>query len=109
MNTEISLVMTERGKVYGEPHLSHENIGLAWTGLIQQHYGLRLDHPLPSWLVEMMLASFKIHRAARVFHADNFLDCRAYLAFAEHGQQKPNEAYQVPPQGAAQHDSRTPV
>ena len=104
MNQDISSVMTERGKVYGEPHLSHENIGLAWTGLIQQHYGIRLDHPLPSWLVEMMLASFKIHRASRVFHADNFLDCRAYLAFAEHGQQKPNETYPVPQQNEAHHD-----
>jgi hypothetical protein len=104
MNQDISSVMIERGKVYGEPHLSHENIGLAWTGLIQQHYGMRLDHPLPSWLVEMMMASFKIHRSSRVFHSDNFLDCRAYLAFAEHGQQKPNEAYQVPASPESQHN-----
>jgi hypothetical protein len=104
MTPEISSVMTERGKVYGEPHLSHENIGLAWTGLIQQHYEVRLDHPLPSWLVEMMLASFKIHRSARVFHSDNFLDCRAYLAFAEHGQQKPNESYQIPKPIESIHD-----
>jgi hypothetical protein len=104
MNPEISSVMIERGKVYGEPHLSHENIGLAWTGLIQQHYGMRLDHPLPSWLVEMMMASFKIHRASRVFHADNFLDCRAYLAFAEHGQQKPHESYQIPEPIESIHD-----
>ena len=104
MSDIVSATIQERGKVYGEPHLSHENIGLSWTGLIQQHYGIRLDHPLPSWLVEMMLASFKIHRASRVFHADNFLDCRAYLAFAEHGQQKPNEAYLVPQQNQAHHN-----
>lgn len=98
MSADLKAVMTERGKVYGEPHLSHENIGLTWTGLIQQHYGIRLEHPMPSWLVEMMMAAFKIHRSARVYHADNFLDCRAYLAFAEHSQSKPNEPYTVPQQ-----------
>lgn len=92
----VASTIAERGRVYGEPHLSHENIGLAWTGLIQQHYGIRLDHPLPHWLVEQMLAAFKIHRAARVFHADNYVDARAYLSFAEHGQQHPSATYQSP-------------
>lgn len=86
MNDTVSDTIQERGKIYGEPHLSHENIGLAWTGLIQQHYGLRLPHPIPSWLVEQMMCSFKIHRAARVYHADNYVDLAAYAKFAEHGQ-----------------------
>lgn len=89
----VKSTIDERSRIYGEPHLSHENIGLAWTGLIQQHYQIRLDHPLPSWLVEQMMASFKIHRAARVFHADNYIDASAYLRFAEHGQQHPNEPF----------------
>lgn len=84
----VQRTIAERGKVYGDPCLSHENIGLSWTGLIQQHYGLRLDHPLPAWLVELMLVQFKVQRAARVFHADNFVDARAYLQFAETDQQK---------------------
>jgi len=86
-------VIAARGVVYGEPHRSHENIGLAWTGLIQQHYGIALAHPIPPWLAELMLASFKIHRSARVFHADNFVDCRAYLSFAQHGQENPGVPY----------------
>lgn len=85
----VDSTIRERGVVYGEPHLSHENIGLAWTGMLQQHYGIRLDHPLPAFLVELMMASFKIQRSCRVFHADNYTDNRAYLKFAEHAQANP--------------------
>lgn len=79
-------VIAERGKVYGDPELSHQNIGLSWTGLLQQHYQLRLPYPLPAWLVELMMVSFKIHRASRVFHEDNFVDARCYGKFAEEHQ-----------------------
>jgi hypothetical protein len=82
----VASTIKERGQIYGDPKLSHENIGLAWTGLIQQHYGIRLDHPLPSWLVELMMVDFKTQRSARVFHADNFLDAVCYLKFAEEHQ-----------------------
>ena len=92
-DTAVNEVIGERGKIYGEPHLSHANIGLSWTGLIQQHYGIRLDHPLPDYLVELMMVAFKVHRSARVFHADNFVDAKAYLAFAEHGQGNPGEPF----------------
>lgn len=92
-NDIVSDTITERSKIYGEPHLSHENIGLAWSGLIQQHYGIRLDHPIPSWLVELMMCSFKIHRSARVFHDDNYVDLAAYAKFARHGQEKPGQPF----------------
>lgn len=82
----VNQTILERGKVYGDPKLSHENIGLAWAGLIQQHYGIRLDHPLPAFLVSLMMVDFKASRSARVFHADNFVDLRAYCKFAEDDQ-----------------------
>jgi hypothetical protein len=84
----IDATTVERQKIYGESALSHENIGLAWQGLIQQHYGIRLSHCPPDWLVELMMAAFKIHRAARVYHHDNYIDCKAYLQFAERDQKK---------------------
>lgn len=86
--SEIRATIEERGKVYGDPELSHENIGLSWTALIQQHYGIRLEHPIPSWLVAQMMVTFKMQRSARVFKADNYLDGRVYLAFADGFQQK---------------------
>lgn len=79
----VDATVAERGKVYGSPSASHANIGLSWTGLIQQHYGLTLDHPLPDWLVELMMVTFKCQRSARVYQADNFVDAHAYLNFAE--------------------------
>lgn len=88
MTQQISDIIAERGKVYGDPRLSHENIGLSWTALIQQHYGMTLSHPLPDWLVELMMVGFKLNRSARVFHADNYLDARAYLQFAETDQKQ---------------------
>jgi hypothetical protein len=84
----VSDTIAERGKVYGDPHLSHKNIGLSWTGLIQQHYGIELDHPLPASLVAQMMVCFKMQRATRVFHADNYVDAHAYARFAEESQQK---------------------
>lgn len=83
----------ERGKIYGEPHLSHENIGLAWTGALQQYYGIRLPHPIPSHLVELMMVQFKVNRAVRVFHADNYVDLAAYAKFAEHAQSNPGQPF----------------
>lgn len=89
-------IIEKRGKVYGDPELSHENIGLNWTGMIQQHYQLRLTHPLPAWLVELMMAGFKIHRSARVFHEDNYTDLEAYgLKFAREHQRAAFEKAEV--------------
>jgi len=81
-------VVHERGKVYGDPYQSHKNIGLSWTALIQQHYGLDLDHPIPPALAAQMLVVFKVQRSARVFKADNYIDAVAYAGFAEDFQQR---------------------
>lgn len=91
----VNETIKERGKVYGEPHLSHENIGLEWTGLLQQYYGIRLPNAIPAHVVELMMAAFKIHRAVRVYHADNYIDLKAYAGFAEHGQSNPGKPFEV--------------
>jgi len=83
----VDATIEERGKIYGPPKHSHDNIGLGWTGLIQQHYGISLPYPLPAFLVELMMAQFKIQRSARVYHADNYVDVAAYLKFAEQDQE----------------------
>lgn len=87
-NENVDRIIKERGEVYGDPKLSHENIGLSWTGLIQQHYGIRLAHPLPASLVAQMMVNFKMQRAARVHKTDNYVDCSAYLLFAEQFQRE---------------------
>jgi hypothetical protein len=81
-------VVNERGKVYGDPYQSHKNIGLSWTALIQQHYGIDLDHPIPPALVAQLMVVFKMNRSAVVFKADNYIDAAAYAGFAEDFQQR---------------------
>jgi hypothetical protein len=76
-------VIAERGVIYGDPELSHTNIGLCWTALIQQHFGIILDHPITPALVAQMMVGMKMQRAVRAFHPDNYLDAKAYLRFAE--------------------------
>lgn len=83
----VTATIAERGKIYGDPRESHTNIGLAWTALINQHYGCRLDHPLPPSLVAQMMVAFKMQRAARVYHADNYVDAHAYTQFTDEFQQ----------------------
>lgn len=88
----VSRTIKERSSIYGPPVESFNNIGLAFTAILQQHYGLTFDHPIPGWLASLMLAQFKNQRAARVFHADNYVDGHAYLRFAEEGQRALAEA-----------------
>lgn len=84
----LQALIDERGLVYGDPYLSHVNIGLAWTGLIQQHYGITLSHSLPASLVAQMMVAFKNQRSARIYKQDNDDDLRVYQGFAVEFQQR---------------------
>lgn len=79
----LQAIEEERGRVYGDPQTSHQNIGLAWTGLLQQHYGIKLDHAIPDWMVALMMVQFKVQRSALAFKQDNFDDAKVYLDFSE--------------------------
>lgn len=88
--TDLKALEAERGRVYGDPKLSHINIGLSWTALLQQHYGIQLSHPIPPELVALMMVTFKAQRSSRVFHQDNYDDMAVYADFAKRFQ-KPNQ------------------
>lgn len=90
MTPELKAIEVERGKVYGDPKTGHTNIGLVWTGLLQQHYGITLSHPIPPEVVALMMVQFKAQRSARAFKKDNFDDLHVYADFAERFQ-KPGE------------------
>lgn len=88
MNPEDAKALeAERGQVYGDPLPSHRNIGLSWTGLLQQHYGITLDHPIPPEMVALMMVTFKAQRSCRVFKADNYDDLAVYADFARRFQE----------------------
>lgn len=89
---KLQAILDERGRVYGPKFESHVNIGLSWTGLIQQHYGLSLPAPIPASLVMQMLVILKMQRAARVFHDDNYDDAVNYAEMARDAQRQEGEA-----------------
>lgn len=91
--SKVGETIQQRSAIYGEPHLSHENIGLCWTAALQQHYGIQLPHVIPSHIVELMMCQFKLQRSMRVFHEDNYIDLRAYAKFAEHNQSNPGDPF----------------
>lgn len=77
----------ERGKVYGKPRASHRNIGLSWTAIIQQYYGIELPHPIPDHVTAKMMVAFKNQRGLRVWHPDSGDDLRVYADFGDRFQQ----------------------
>ena len=93
-NNTVSETIQQRGQIYGEPHHSHRNIGLSWTGILQQHYGITLPTAIPPHIVELMMVAFKVQRSTRVYHPDNYVDLAAYARFAEHAQAKPGEPFE---------------
>lgn len=79
----VAMTVAERGKIYGDPYTSHRNIGMAWTAIIQQVYGITLPHPIPASRVAMMMVAFKVQRSALHYKDDNYIDLKAYAGFAE--------------------------
>lgn len=82
MTSVLKTLEEQRGRVYGDPLNSHTNIGLSWTALLQQHYGITLDHPIPPEVVALMMVTFKAQRSCRVYQADNYDDLAVYADFA---------------------------
>lgn len=74
-----------RSARYGRDHVAgHRNLGLEWTGILQNHYGIQFEHPIPPHIVELMMVMSKCNRAAVDPNGrDNYVDGRAYLAMAE--------------------------
>lgn len=78
----VEQTIEERGKVYGDPKLSHECIGLAWTAILRRHWDMRVA-VIPPEIVALMLMAMKTQRSTRVYYADNYIDMDAYRRFAE--------------------------
>jgi Domain of unknown function (DUF6378) len=89
----------DRGKIYGDPFLSHQAIGLAWEGVFRNRYhgftfeanpvaigdrDFGIGKVFPASLVAEMLAAFKIVRLARpVYHKDSGDDAKVYVDFSQ--------------------------
>ena len=85
---DIKDIRKEKDAQYGDPAESLRNIGLVWTGIINQWAGLKLLKPIPGWLVALMYASAKVIRISAKYiplttREDNELDAKVYLDIAE--------------------------
>jgi hypothetical protein len=74
-------VYLERQQVYGSCTHSHQCIGQAWAAYLSNFYGRELP-PLPAYAVAHLLTLFKVLRATRVYHSDNYIDGHNYFEFA---------------------------
>jgi len=73
-------ILKDRAAAYGDASITHANLGLYWTGILQQHFGIELDHPVPADVVLLMLAANKINRAVLPTSGklDDYVDLRNY-------------------------------
>lgn len=79
---EQKVIFLQRQKTYGPFDQCHANLGMAWTALIQNHYHIQLDKPIPAFLAALMLSAMKHVRATNAFHQDNYDDMLNYDQFA---------------------------
>lgn len=75
-------IFDERYEVYGDPVVSHANIGRAWAATLSQYYGVQLSD-IPPDVVALLLVQFKALRSTKAFHQDNYDDLRTYATIAE--------------------------
>ena len=85
MDNSEDRTMQERTAQYGPATFGHANLGLYWTGILQNHFGIELDHPIPAHVVLLMMAASKINRAATPTpgQEDDYIDGKNYLQLAE--------------------------
>lgn len=84
LSPEEQAIFEERNKQYGDATQSHANIGLAWTGILQNHFDITLPHAIPADVVLLMMATLKALRAARSYMIvpDNYTDAKTYFEMA---------------------------
>jgi hypothetical protein len=84
----------QRSSVYATDWLTaHTNLGLLWTSLLQTHYNLELEHPIPADLTCLMMAALKLGRASySSLLPDNYLDAVVYTWFAHQAKEQERES-----------------
>jgi len=84
-------IIEERSSYYGDPTFAHANLGLLWTGIIQNHYGIELPRPVSAELVHLLMVASKLNRIAVAHREDDYDDARCYLRLANLAKGKEDE------------------
>ena len=85
-NERKQTIREDRQHIYGDPAFSNHNLGLMWTGILQDHFQVHFPNGIPSYVVATMLACLKIGRSVRPFNKpdnDDYVDMENYMDFAE--------------------------
>lgn len=92
LNEQEQKVFVSRQKRYGTFVQAHKNLGLLWTGLIQNYFGIELSEPIPSHLVLLMMVASKLNRAAAekglLVDEENYDDGKIYLEMAKNAKKE---------------------
>lgn len=94
LNEEEQKIFEQRQKRYGHFIDAHENLGLVWTGLIQNYFRIKLSEPIPSHLVLLMMAASKLNRAVAekdLPDSDNYNDNKIYIEMAKQAKENYEE------------------
>lgn len=86
LNKKEQQIFDERQKRYGHFIEAHNNLGLIWTGLIQNYFRIKLSEPIPAHLVLLLMAASKLNRAVaeedHLLDFDNYDDNKIYIEMA---------------------------
>jgi hypothetical protein len=61
---QVRATQEDRQEAYGDIDISGRDTGLIWTAILQTHYGITLPHPIPTHVVQLMMAGLKVVRCA---------------------------------------------
>jgi hypothetical protein len=75
-------IRIQREKFYGNPAFNMDTTAMMLTGLIENHFQIRLPHTIPGHVWALALVAMKLNRAAFALNEDNYDDAINYLRIA---------------------------
>lgn len=81
-------IRLDREKFYGNPAFNMDTTAAMLTGLLENHYQMKLPHVIPGHLWALALVAMKLNRAAFALNEDNYDDAINYLRIAAERQRE---------------------
>lgn len=90
LNKKEQEIFAQRQKRYGAFIRAHENLGLLWTGLIQNYFRIQLPSTIPSHIVLLMMVASKLNRitAEGSVNDENYDDGKIYLELTKNAKKE---------------------
>lgn len=75
-------IRQDREKFYGNPTYNMDTTAAMLTGLLENHFQMKLPHVIPGHIWALALVAMKLNRAAFALNEDNYDDAINYLRIA---------------------------